>query len=113
MKAFQSFIFMTFFTNNLSISSVPMEYSQSNKFTLLGSCYCRFGIIGRHCDQITSGMYIPSFNHYILEAEQGEGSFERTSEVNGYNQRFSGYGYALVNASGSVELRFTPDMTRP
>eukprot|EP00111_Clytia_hemisphaerica_P003965 TCONS_00011362-protein len=77
-----------------------------------GSCYCRFGISGRHCDQITSGTYVPSFNHYILEAEQGGGLLERISDIDGYGQRFSGYGYALVNASGSVELTFTPDMTR-
>jgi len=65
----------------------------------IGDCFCRDGVTGRYCNQIIGGLYLPSFNHYQLEAESGEGKFQVVSQPTGYNVQFSGYGYAALNYS--------------
>ena len=78
-----------------------------------GSCSCRSGISGASCDRATKGMFVPSFNYYILEAEKAQGVYKIISEQSESNQNkeFTGFGFASLGTSNSITFKFSPEFT--
>lgn len=81
-----------------------------NLFT--GSCLCRGGITGTLCNEVMQGMFVPSFNYYILEAENAQGFYNKTSQQSpNHNKEFTGFGFALLSTNGSISFEFSAEFT--
>ncbi|XP_075262143.1 laminin subunit beta-1-like [Convolutriloba macropyga] len=62
-----------------------------------GKCDCRYGFTGQKCEQVESGSFIPTFDHFRLEAE--------SSQSNARKIIMKQYGLKTWTGDGFVELR--------
>ena len=82
---------------------------------ITGQCDCRDGVTGRTCREVENGRFFPFIDHYMYEAEEGQGIFNFSYRLptDPLSTQFTGSGYALIQAMKNIINfgKFTPPVS--